>query len=163
MPRGENRGAKEKEAVIEALLYASTRPVTVDKVMRALGIDDRHEAYRIVKRYVESFNKFHTSVKVVEISKGKFLMYLLPEWAEKVRRYIVRVKLGETDRAVLAYVLRRGAVELRELASLFGPQTYRSVKKLTTLGYLLRRKRGRMTVVKIPKDLAEVISRASHS
>lgn len=159
MPRRAKTSQREEEAVVEALLYASSRPVTVERVMRALGLSSREEAYKIIKRYVESFNKFHTSVKVVEISRGKFILYLLPEWAERVRRYVVRIRLGETDRAVLAYVLKKEAVELRELAAVFGPRAYRSVKKLATLGYLLRRRRGRTVVVKVPRDLAEVMAK----
>lgn len=158
MSRKLRRGSEE-EAIIEALLYASSRPITVEKVRRALGLSSKEEAYKAIKRYVKSFNKFHTSVKVVEISKGKFLLYLQPEWAERIREYVSRIRLGEADRTVLAYVLKKGAVELRELATLFGPRAYRSVKKLATLGYLVRRRRGRAMIVEIPRELARIMAK----
>jgi segregation and condensation protein B len=119
------------ERIIEAILFASSRPVslrTLVKKLETFSSEDLHEAVRTLIREYASTDR---AVEVTEVSGG-FQIRTKPDYREWVKRF-ARERDGGLTRSVLealAVVAYKQPVTKRDIDTMRGVDSARAIKQL---------------------------------
>jgi len=143
----------EGKVLIEAILFASDKPVEVKTLMRALKV--RSEAK--VKALVESLKDDYKgrAVEIVELEGGRYYMRLRPDLASYAMKYTRRKALPHGVLKTLATIAYYQPLPLSSLAAIRGKDAYRQLKILTEKGLVEAEKSGRTKLLRTTRLFAD--------
>jgi segregation and condensation protein B len=121
----------ELEIILEAVLFSSSRPVTLKKLQKGLPEFTALEIQSALGRLAEAFSGRGSAVDIVEVSGG-YQIRTRPEYRDWVKRFVREKDVGLT-RAVmetLAIVAYRQPIGKRDIDGLRGVDSIRCVKQL---------------------------------
>ena len=136
---------------IEAILFASSDPISAKEIAKILKID-KGEVIRLVRELIKDYRSRETANEIVELG-DKYLMRVKPEFSDVVRPLTER----DLERGVLrtlAVIAIRQPIKLSELAKIRGNKCYDHVKKLRELGFIRAEKKGRSTILTTTESFA---------
>jgi segregation and condensation protein B len=110
----------ESLRVIEALLFVSEGPLTVQRIAEVLDCEKR-EASRLVKSLAEKFNSNGRAVSIEEIAGG-YQLRTKTDMAPWIRKYLATrpVRLSRAALEVMAVVAYRQPITRHEIESIRG-------------------------------------------
>jgi chromosome segregation and condensation protein ScpB len=85
--RRERLGESEAKLLVEAMLFASNRPVELRTLMRATGWRSRKELVRLLEELRREYDEQGRAFTVSELPGERYLMHLRNELLPIVRRY----------------------------------------------------------------------------
>lgn len=149
---------KKIEGLLDALFFATTRPVSLTSIMRLLEIKDKNTAREIMTQYIRNFkNKMH-GVKIVK--RGEYFFPKIDEkYIDKISGYLHPPPLTTKQLEVLAYIYVKKKVKMSELSNIFGSRVYRDIKKFIRLGLVSKKKTEQGYLVEIRKEAEPLILR----
>jgi len=140
-PTGDEVATPEQElraspkSIVEALLFASDRPITIQKLGEISGIDGKE-----VRGYVEELNREYEeqgrSYRIEEIAGG-FQILTLPEfseWVGALTRSQVESRLSKAALETLAIVAYKQPVLRAEVDAIRGVQSGQIIRTLMEKG-----------------------------
>lgn len=121
------------QGIVEAIVYVSDEPVTVEQIAAALG-GASHDAVRQALRALqEQYRRDEHGIEIREIAGG-FKMFTKPEHHETVRRFVKALtpplKLSMAALETLATIAYRQPVTLPEIQQIRGVDATAAVKTL---------------------------------
>ena len=134
---------KEVLAKVEAALYASGRPLTVDEISRVAGTASERKATAIAREVARSVNSNLQAVEVVEYSGPKFAMQLKAQFTQTARKFATRPLLSRAALRTLSYIAFFQPISSSELAGRRGSTVYQHLKELEDVGFIVAERRGR--------------------
>lgn len=150
--------SRKLEGLLDALFFATTRPISINSIMKLLEIKDKKEAKKIMNLYMENFRQKMYGVKIVR--RGEYFYPKIDEkYIEKISGYLHPPPLTNKQLEVLAYIYVNKRVKMSELSNIFGSRTYKDVKKFIRLGLVSRRKTEQGYIVEIRKEAEPLIIR----
>ena len=151
---GEN---DSKVAELEAILYASGRPVSLTSLVAYLRLGSEMEAITLVRELSEAYDRDGSPLEVSEVTGERVVLQLKPNFNKQARRFSMKPILTAGPLRTLSYVAYNQPVEQREVAMARGSQAYKHLRALESMGLISRKKDGRSTIISTTEDFADYL------
>ena len=140
------------ERIVEAALFSSGRPVSVEEIQEATGLDP-DLIRKTLRKLIRSFRNRDIAI---EVSKAghKFGMQVKQEFistAAKLAKTDIPLRLLKT----LALIAYHQPVKQSELLEMVGPKVYEHVKDLHKLGMILESPQGQTKILSTSSKFPE--------
>ena len=144
----------DKVALIEAALYVTGRPVDLKTLGSILGMRSE-EKIRGTARQLKERYKNAGAIEVLELSDGRFVMQLRPQYAPHVKRLATRQLLTPGPMKTLSFIAYKQPITQSYLAKVRGNLSYSHVKQLQEIGLISEEKLGRTKILKTTPNFAD--------
>lgn len=145
----------EMLARIEAALYASGRPLSVEELQRAAGTDSANKAIKMVKELAQTINSRLHALELMELQDGSFALQLKLQYNNVIRKFATRPFLSHATLKTLSCVAYMQPVTSKQLVEIRGSQVYGHLKLLTQSGFLAYQKLGRLKIYQTTKKFQD--------
>ncbi|MEM5804256.1 MAG: SMC-Scp complex subunit ScpB [Candidatus Aenigmatarchaeota archaeon] len=139
--------------MLEAALFMSSRPVTLQQLCKILGMGEADAAV-LITDYKRALDSEDHGVRLMETSAG-YQIRVKPEYAPSVRTLTPYHDLSRGLLRVLALVAYKQPITQSDIVKIIGNRTYEYVKELTGRGLIRAEKAGRTRALVVTKDFAE--------
>ena len=146
-----------KVAELEAILYASGRPVSLTALVAYLRLGSEMEATTLVNELSEAYNRDGSPLEISEVTGERVVLQLKPNFNKQARRFSMKPILTAGPLRTLSYVAYNQPVEQREVAMARGSQAYKHLRALESMGLISRKKDGRSTLISTTEDFADYL------
>jgi segregation and condensation protein B len=146
-----------KMAELEAILYASSRPVSLTSLVAYLRLDSEMEVSSLIKELSNAYEKDGSPLEVSEVTGGRVVLQLKPNFNKQARRFSMKPILTTGPLRTLSYVAYNQPVEQSDVATARGSQAYKHLRALEDMGLISRRKEGRSTIISTTQDFADYL------
>ncbi len=146
---------KEVLARVEAALYASGRPLSVEEIARVAGTASERKATSIAREIARSVNSAMAAVEVVEYAGPKFAMQLKAQYTQTARKFATRPLLSRAALRTLSFVAFFQPISSSELVERRGSAVYQHLKDLEEVGFVGSERQGRSRAYKTTSRFAE--------
>lgn len=137
----------EPKKVIEAALFISSKPLSIEELGRFVGIAAPGFVEDLVKRLAADYEKGGSAVKIV-FEPGGWVMRLRGEYAQKVAPLAQEAEISRGALKILAYISQNEGIGQAKVADRLGSMVYDHVHELVDKGFLTKEKRGRTSVLR---------------
>jgi segregation and condensation protein B len=146
-----------KLAELEAVLYASGRPLSLATLCEHLRLRTEREVSDLIGKLSEAYERDGSPLEVSEVASGRVVLQLKPDYTRQARRYSMKPLLTAGPLRTLSYVAYNQPVEQKEVAEARGSQAYGHLKTLDQMGLISRVKEGRNTTISTTADFADYL------
>ena len=140
---------------MEAALYASGRPLTVEEIARVAGTVSERKATAIAREIARAVNSSMQAVEVVEYTGPKFAMQLKAQYTQTARKFATRPLLSRAALRSLSYIAFFQPITSAELVLRRSSAVYQHLKELEDVGFVTSERRGRSKAKKTTPRIAE--------
>ena len=146
---------KKKVALIEAALYVTGRPVDI-KTLGSVVKFRSEDKIKDVARYLKNkYGSDGSALEVLELSDGRFVMQLKPQYVRHVKRLASRQLLTAGPMKTLSFIAYRQPITQSYLAKVRGNLAYGHVKQLREIGLITEERLGRTKILRTTPNFAD--------
>ena len=146
---------KDVLAKVEAALYASGRPLSVDEIAKVAGTASERKAVSIAREIAKSVNGSMQAVEVAEYSGPKFAMQLKAQYTQTARKFATRPLLSRAALRTLSFFACFQAFTSSEHVLRRSSSVYQHLRELEDVGFVASERRGRSKAYKTTNRFAE--------
>jgi segregation and condensation protein B len=150
-------GDEGKLAELEAILYASGRPLSLTTLCEHLRLDSELEVSNLIKALSDTYERDGSPLEVSVVTGGRVVLQLKPDFTKQARRFSIKPILTSAPLRTLSYVAYHQPVEQKQVAEARGSQAYKHLKALADMGLISRKKDGRLTIIRTTDDFADYL------
>ncbi len=77
----------ETIARVEAALYSAGRPLTLDELTKASGIDSREKIKKILNELISKTRVVFKAIEIVKLDDGTYVFQLKPNYSPIVKKF----------------------------------------------------------------------------
>jgi segregation and condensation protein B len=147
--------SKEALAKVEAALYASGRPLTVDEIAHVAGTASERKAVAVVREVARTVNGAMQAVEVVEYAGPKFAMQLKAQYTQTARKFATRPLLSRAALRTLSFIAFFQPISAAELVLRRSSTVYQHLKELEEVGFIVGERQGRSKAFKTTARFAD--------
>ncbi len=138
-----------QEKIIEAALFISSKPLTIDELGNIAGI----QSLGYVKEILEKLQKKYenSGIEIVSTEQG-WTMQVRPEILPKVSHLTPHADLSEGCKRTLALIVYKEPVKQSEIIKIQGNKAYSYIKELKRRGFIRLEKEGHTKVIYLTKE-----------
>lgn len=144
-----------KLTLIEAALYVTGRPIDIKTLTGILGVRSEDKVRELARTLREKYANDGNCLEVLELSDGRFVMQLRPQYVGHVKRLATRPLLTPGPMKTLSFIAYRQPITQSYLAKVRGNLTYSHVKQLQEAGLIAEEKLGRTKVLRTTPNFAD--------
>jgi len=144
-------------AALEAILYASGRPLSLSTLCAQLRLDSENEVSALLTKLSEVYKRDGSPLELKELPERRVVLQLKPEYTKQARRFSAKPLLTSGPLRTLSYVAYNQPVEQKEVAEARGSHAYHHLRMLVDLGLISRRREGRVTIIQTTPDFADYL------
>ena len=134
---------KDSLAKVEAALYASGRPLSVDDIVHVAGTASERKAVAIAREVARVVNGAMQAVEVVEYAGPKFAMQLKAQYTQTARKFATRPLLSRAALRTLSFIAFFQPISAAELVLRRSSTVYQHLKELEEVGFVAGERQGR--------------------
>jgi segregation and condensation protein B len=149
------QGPKNKIPLIEAALYVTGRPIDIKTLGAVVGLRSEDKVKELARALKSRYANDGTCLEVLELSDGRFVMQLKPQYVRHVKRLATRQLLTPGPMRTLSFIAYRQPVTQSYLAKVRGNLTYSHVKQLQEVGLIAEEKLGRTKILRTTPNFAD--------
>ena len=146
---------KNKMTLIEAALYVTGRPIDVKTLGSVTGFRSEDKTRELARQLKASYGNNGSCLEILELSDGRFVMQLKPQYVTHVKRLTTRQLLTSGPMKTLSFIAYRQPVTQSYLAKVRGNLTYSHVKQLREIGLIAEERLGRTKVLRTTPNFAD--------
>ena len=146
---------KEVLAKVEAALYASGRPLSLEEIAKVAGTASDRKAVSIARDIAKSVNGSMQAVEVAEYSGPKFAMQLKAQYTQTARKFATRPLLSRAALRTLSFIAFFQPITSSELVLRRSSTVYQHLRELEDVGFVASERRGRSKAYKTTNRFAE--------
>lgn len=151
-------GRDDKLARLEAVLYASGRPLSLATIVAHLKLENEQEAKQLANRLGEIYEQDASPLEVRHLPEDRVVIQLKTDFIKEARKFSVRPLLTAGPLRTLSYIAYNQPIEQREVAIARGSQSYQHIKQLVQMGFVEKEKgKGRTKLLKTTDDFADTL------
>jgi segregation and condensation protein B len=141
--------------LIEAALYVTGRPIDVKTLGSVTGFRSEDKTRELARQLKASYGNNGSCLEILELSDGRFVMQLKPQYVTHVKRLTTRQLLTSGPMKTLSFIAYRQPVTQSYLAKVRGNLTYSHVKQLREIGLIAEERLGRTKVLRTTPNFAD--------
>ena len=146
---------KDKLALIEAALYVTGKPLDLKTLGSVIGMRSEDRIREAARELVARYAKEGASTEVLELSDGRFVMQLKPQYAPHVKRLATRQLLTPGPMKTLSFIAYKQPVTQSYVAKVRGNLSYSHIKLLQEMGLIDQQKLGRTKMLRTSPNFAD--------
>ena len=146
---------KEIIARIEAALYSSGRPLSLDELSKAAGIHSKEKVRKILDTLMVKVNSNFCALELEKLSDGNYVLQLKPDYVPVIRKFAKQPLLQSAALKTLSYVVYEQPITSKRLVEIRGTQAYSHVKHLEQLSFVEHENVGRLKVYRTTKKFQD--------
>ncbi|MBI5228159.1 SMC-Scp complex subunit ScpB [Candidatus Micrarchaeota archaeon] len=131
---------KEEKKLIEAALFISARPMSLEELRTLTGIGALGYLQSVVNELKKDYE--NSAIDISE-SDGKYEMRVKSPYSEKVKQFAQDVEISKSALRTLAYLSKHDGMLKSDLVKKIGTQVYQDVHELLESGFVKAQKAGR--------------------
>ncbi|MDV3104451.1 SMC-Scp complex subunit ScpB [Thermococcus waiotapuensis] len=129
-------GLLEDKALVEAALFVSGRPLSLNELSKALGIKSLDYLEKLIELIAAEYAERKSAIEVVKVLGDKFVMQVKQEYSQKVIHLMPKPDLRTGELKTLALIAYLQPIEQSKIIKLRGSQAYEHIKKLMEMGLI---------------------------
>jgi segregation and condensation protein B len=146
---------KEQLALVEAALYVTGRPLDIKLLASILKSRSESTIRDIARKLRGRYEQEHSSIQVLELEDGRFVMQLRPEYVATVKRLATRQLLTPGPLKTLSFIALKQPISQAYVVKVRGKLAYEHVKQLRDTGLIVDEKSGRTKVLRTSETFAD--------
>lgn len=147
----------DKMAELEAILYASSRPMALTDIVARLRLENEVEADQLINKLQQVYIEDDSALEIKKLPEDRVVLQLRPEFTKQASRYSLKPLLSDGTLRTLSYVAYHQPVEQKDIAAARGSQAYKHLAQLDEMGLIKREKTGRTSIVRTTQDFADYL------
>lgn len=147
----------DKLAELEAILYASGRPLSLTTLCAHLKLESELEVSGLIEKLSTAYENDNSPLEIEEVTGGRVVLQLKPHYTKQARKFSMKPVLTSGPLRTLSYVAYHQPVEQKQIAEARGSHSYGHLKELETMGLISKEKKGRNTIVRTTTDFADYL------
>ncbi len=152
---------REGLAKVEAALYASGRPLSIEEIGHVAGTASERKAAAIAREVAKAVNGAMQAIEVVEYAGPKFAMQLKAQYTQTARRFATRPLLSRASLRTLSFIAFFQPISASELVLRRSSTVYQHLKELEEVGFVIGQRQGRSKIYKTTARFAEYFGLSS--
>ena len=148
---------KGKLAELEAILYASGRPVSLTALVAYLRLGSEMEVTALIRELSDAYDRDGSPLEISEVTGERVVLQLKPNFNKQARRFSMKPILTAGPLRTLSFVAYNQPVEQREVATARGSHAYKHLRALEDMGLISRKKNGRSAIIKTTPSFADYL------
>lgn len=144
-------------ARLEAVLYASGRPINLTTLCAYLRLKSENEVSALLSELSEIYEKDESPLEIKELPERRVVLQLKPDYAKQARRFSMKPLLTAGPLRTLSYVAYHQPLEQKKVAEARGSQAYKHLRMLEEMGLISKEKKGRNTTIRTTQDFADYL------
>lgn len=144
-----------KTQVIEGALYVAGKPLDIQTLGSVSKMRPEGKVREIARSIMERYKQSETSLEVLELQDGRFVMQLKPEYVNAVRKLATRKLLTPGPLKTLSFIALKQPVTQSYVVRVRGKLTYQYVKQLEDLELVSESKLGRTKVLRTTRVFSD--------
>ncbi len=146
---------KTKLTLIEAALYVTGKPLDLKTLGSVVGFRSEDKIKELARTLKEKYGNDGSCLEVLELSDGRFVMQLKPQYVRHVKRLATRQLLTAGPMKTLSFIAYKQPVTQSYLAKVRGNLTYSHVRQLREVGLISEDRLGRTKVLHTTPNFAD--------
>jgi segregation and condensation protein B len=146
---------KEQMALVEAALYVTGKPLDLKLLGTILRSKSESSIRDIARRLCERYQQENSSIQIMELEDGRYVMQLRPEYVSAVKRLATRQLLTPGPLKTLSFIALKQPVSQAYVVKVRGKLAYGHVKQLKDTGLILDEKSGRTKILRTSETFAD--------
>jgi|YelNatPaOPRAMG01_1025707.scaffolds.fasta_scaffold09667_5 segregation and condensation protein B len=134
------------KALLEAALFVSDKPLSIERLSKVVGIGSEEEIKRLVEEIKQELNKEDRGIELVETPEG-FELRVKKEYRERVAKLAPFADLSDGMMRTLAIVAVKQPIKQSLIVKYQGNKAYGYVDGLEKKGLIKTEKAGRTKIV----------------
>lgn len=122
-----------KKALLEAALFVSDKPLSLDRLSAMVGIESREELKKLIEDLQKDFLDFDRGIELLETPQG-YELRVKPEYREQVAKLAPFADLSDGLMRTLAIVAAKQPVKQSLIVKYQGNKSYGYIAKLEEKG-----------------------------
>ena len=155
MGHGPATQMKNKVALIEAALYVAGKPLELKTLATVIGFRSEEKVRELARSLQAKYGSDGSCLEVLELSDGRFVMQLKPQYVQHVKRLATRQLLTPGPMKTLSFIAYRQPVTQSYLAKVRGNLAYSHVRQLHEVGLIAEERLGRTKVLRTTPNFAD--------
>lgn len=147
--------AKTKLALIEAALYVTGKPLDLKALGAVVGFRSEEKVRELGRVLKEKYGSDGSALEVLELSDGRFVMQLKPQYVPDVKRLATRQLLTPGPMKTLSFIAYRQPITQSYVAKVRGNLAYSHVRQLRELGLIAEERLGRTKMLRTTPNFAD--------
>ncbi len=148
----------DRLARLEAILYASGRPLSLATIVAHLKLENEQEAKALTMRLGEIYEQDRSPLEVRYLPEDRVVIQLKTDYTKEARKFSIRPLLRVGPLRTLSYIAYNQPIEQKEVALARGSQSYQHIKQLVQLGFVQQDKgKGRAKLLRTTNDFADAL------
>ena len=144
-------------ARLEAILYASGRPISLATIVAHLKLQDEKQARSLVDTLGLLYSEQGSPLEVRNLPEERVVLQLKSDYTREARRFSVKPPLTTGPLRTLSYIAYNQPVEKSAVAEARGSQSYTHIKELEEMGLIEAEKSGRTEILRTTEDFADYL------
>lgn len=136
----------ESRAVIEAALFMSSRPLSLQEMGKLIGVAAPGFVAQKVRALQDNYNNAQSAIEIVE-EGGKYYMRVRQQFVPYVKSFAQAAEISPHALRTLAYVNKNEGVTKRALFLKLGGGIYEDINELVEKGFVTTKRAGRTKAV----------------
>lgn len=149
--------------MIEAALYVTGKPLDVDVLGSVLNLRSDEKIRRLAAALKEKYAQNSGALEVLELSDGRYVMQLKPEYSKSVKRLATRQLLTPGPLKTLSYIALRQPVAQSHVVKVRGNLAYGHVRVLRDMGLISEEKLGRSKLLRTTQSFSDYFNLSQDS
>ena len=141
--------------MVEAALYVTGRPIDLKTLGSVVGFRSEDKTRELARQLKEKYGNNGSCLEILELSDGRFVMQLKPQYVRHVKRLATRQLLTAGPMKTLSYIAYRQPVTQSYLAKVRGNLAYSHVEQLHDIGLISEERLGRTKVLRTTPNFAD--------
>jgi segregation and condensation protein B len=146
---------KTKLALIEAALYVTGKPLDLKTLGSIVGFRSEEKVKDLARALKEKYGSDGSALEVLELSDGRFVMQLKPQYVPHVKRLATRQLLTPGPMKTLSFIAYRQPIAQSYLAKVRGNLAYSHVRELREVGLISEERLGRTKILRTTPNFAD--------
>lgn len=144
---------------VEALLFASGKPLTVAEIGSALGVEDYHPVQAAVRQLADTYDGRQTALEVRRVGDGYALK--LREAFVETAQPITPLEIPPHTLRTLTLIAYHQPVRQSVVARMVGDSAYEEVQRLRELGFVNASPKGATLELRTTRQFSDYFGMAS--
>lgn len=146
---------KNKFQLIEGALYVAGKPLDLQTLSSIAKMRSEDKVREIARSVAEQYKHSDTSLEVLELQDGRFVMQLKPQYVTAVKKLATRKLLTPGPLKTLSFIALKQPVTQSYVVKVRGKLTYDHVRQLEDLQLVSESKLGRTKVLRTTQTFAD--------
>ncbi len=153
----EGRSEALAKPIIEAALFLSDRPLTLERLRLISGLKSRKSVEIVLEELRREYEESGRAFTISKFRGERFMMHVRPEWLALVKRHVGKTVLGVGVLRTLSFIAYHQPVDKSTVAAVRGGRAYSQIRELVERGLVEMEKKGRTSLLKTTKLFAELL------